>query len=141
MTPYILDASAVLKWFLDEEQGTVRARRVLEELQRGEAEIHAPTLLALEVANGLLYAQKKGRAPEHLPLTAIESLLSLGIQWTPEPTYAKEALCLAQETALTVYDAAYLAVARRVDNALFMTGDKDLARVAAQHVSTVDVSA
>jgi predicted nucleic acid-binding protein len=140
MTRYVLDASAVLKWFLDDERGTIRARGVLEDLQRGEAEIHAPMLLALEVANGLFFAQKKGRAPEHLPLTAMESLLALGIKWIPEPTYVKEALCLAQETVLTVYDAAYLAVARRIENAVFMTGDRDLANVAAQHVSTEDVS-
>lgn len=50
----VLDASVVLKWFIEEED-SVQALRLREEFYTGEREIVVPDLLLFEVANALRY--------------------------------------------------------------------------------------
>jgi predicted nucleic acid-binding protein len=58
----ILDASVILKWFVDEESSD-QALRIRDEFCRGEREIVVPDLLLLEVANALRYNPTFSVAP------------------------------------------------------------------------------
>jgi len=50
----VLDASVILKWFVDEED-SVQALRIRDEFYNGNREIIVPDLLLFEVSNALRY--------------------------------------------------------------------------------------
>jgi len=104
----VLDASVILKWFLDEE-GTSQALRLREEFYRGEREIVVPDLLLMEVANVLRY-NPSFTAKEIKE--AIQTLFDIGIVIiTPTYSLLAKAIDLANTLDVTCYDAVYLALA------------------------------
>jgi len=117
----VVDASAVGAIAFGEPEGHTLAAHLMGET------LLAPTLLDYEMAS---IASKKARAhPEVAPhiQAALEAAGRLRIQRVPVP--ATELLRLARETKLTVYDAAYLWLARTRDAEL-VTLDRRLAEAA-----------
>jgi len=100
VTEFVLDASVALQWLLEDESDRVYSLQVLKSLATNVAVV--PPLWFYEVGNGLLMASRRG-------------LISLP--------------ALANTHRLTVYDAAYLALARRLQVPL-ATNDAALRRVA-----------
>jgi len=109
----VLDASVALAWCLDDET-SVYADSVLSTLDVEDAVV--PHHWALEVANGLLAAERRGRLRADETPALVTLLLSLPI--VPEPLARErdltETLKTAREHGLTTYDAAYLELARRI---------------------------
>ncbi|HZT87017.1 MAG TPA: type II toxin-antitoxin system VapC family toxin [Stellaceae bacterium] len=106
--PFALDASIVLDWALDEGH---RAARVARERLTTDGAV-APSLWWFEVRNGLLVAERRGRASEGY-LTAFLGRLArfpVVIDRSPDDTVL---IGLARRHRLTVYDAAYLELAVR----------------------------
>jgi predicted nucleic acid-binding protein len=111
----VLDASATLSLILpDEHAGGVDD--ILNEMERGTVRLCLPHLWLYEVGNALVAARRRER------LMAEEADLFLGIieEW-PIRYYAMQALqlrnCqrLANEQALSFYDASYLELALRLE--------------------------
>ena len=106
MKRVVVDASVVIKWFVDEVHAE-SARR----LQKDRYELMAPDLLWVECGNILW--KKVGRKE----LTAEEARwIRNGLEQQPIDTLStsvvlEPALEVALETGRTVYDACYLAVA------------------------------
>lgn len=118
----ILDASVVLKWF-QEERDSAKALVFEERHVRGEETIAAPDLLFYEVANVLRY-QKDIRVDA--AEAALEILGRLEIQaFTFSPIDLKEVVRLAAAHDITVYDALYASLARRLGCRL-VTADRRL---------------
>jgi predicted nucleic acid-binding protein len=110
---FVSDASATLPWrFADESTAWTEA--LLDRAQAGE-EIFVPSHWPLEVANGLLMAQRRGRVTSEQIHEFIEDLAALPIKLQPpsEPAQWPAILALAHQYRLTVYDAAYLELAKR----------------------------
>lgn len=63
----VLDASVALSWCFEDEGGDY-ALQVLDSLRTGEAIV--PTLWMLEVSNGLLAVERRGRADSERPSPA-----------------------------------------------------------------------
>jgi predicted nucleic acid-binding protein len=109
---FVLDASVTLAWAFEDEGGEY-AVRVLEALRRSEAV--AASLWPLEVANGLLTAERRGRLEAAGARQFLHLLLSLPV--VVEPVARRRAFegvhRLARTHDLTSYDAAYLEVAVR----------------------------
>ncbi|MGH2513267.1 MAG: type II toxin-antitoxin system VapC family toxin [Candidatus Limnocylindrales bacterium] len=109
---FVIDASVTLAWcFADEAAAT--ADEALGRLEQEEA--IAPAIWPLEVANGLRTAGRHGRLDlADLPRVR-DLLLSLPVE--VEPVDLRLALGemseLARSLDLSVYDAAYLALAAR----------------------------
>jgi predicted nucleic acid-binding protein len=106
MTPYVVDASVVIKWFVDEVHAEA-ARR----LQEDQYELSAPDLLWSECGNILW---KKVRRRELTPDEA--RLIWGGLEQQPISAFpSRLVLDLALEVAFdanrTVYDCCYLALA------------------------------
>ena len=126
--PFVIDASITLAWSFRDQQ-TPYSLAVLARLEEEEAVV--PAVWALEVANGVLVAERRGRVgrEEAAGLTAAISDLRV----TPVDFSAVEAfsrlLELARRHGLTVYDAAYLDVAMRQGLPL-ATEDADLREAA-----------
>jgi predicted nucleic acid-binding protein len=127
---FVLDASVTLAWAL---AGEVRAEDAHALVHRvaDEAAI-VPALWRLEVGNGLLMAERRGRIrPEHVD-AVWRQLGELPIEIDAE-TNARAwngTAALARRHGLTLYDAAYLELAARRSLPL-ATFDGPLARAAA----------
>jgi len=116
----ILDASVILKWFVDEESSD-QALRLREEFYRGEKEIVIPDLLLLEVANALRY--NPTFSAEGIK-EAVRTLFDLEIEIvTPTYSLLAKAIDLAKSLDVTCYDAMYLALAEELDFE-FITADR-----------------
>lgn len=109
---FVLDCSVVLTWILPDE-ARHRVETILERLVSEGAVV--PEIWALEVANSLLVAQRRGRLTEKDIERALEDLAALPIEVDQETHQhaLKATLALANKYKLSSYDAAYLELARR----------------------------
>jgi predicted nucleic acid-binding protein len=117
----VVDASIALNWHFPDEDSPL-ADRVLARLQGDSAIV--PAIWPLEVANGLLVAERRGRISSADTARANEAMLALSVQ-IHEVTldHALEVIAnLARSLGLTTYDAAYLDLAMREGLALATLG-------------------
>jgi predicted nucleic acid-binding protein len=121
--PLCLDASVAVKWFVP-EQGQAEALGLWERYAAGE-QIVEPDLFFVEVANGLRHHGQAGNLTENELAQAVELLQSLQVESRPAQELVAEALRLAGELALTVWDAMYVAVVREQQAELW-TADETL---------------
>jgi predicted nucleic acid-binding protein len=124
----VLDASLTLQWFLEDEAGREYGLAVLASLSTKRAAV--PILWFYEVGNGLLMAHRRKR----ITLDKIDGFLTrlkaLPIDAAEQvPSEILDLPALAQKHSLTNYDAAYLALALRL-NLPLATTDAELRRAA-----------
>jgi len=115
-------------WFFEDEI-TTRTRAILDGLPEGGAVV--PCLWHLEVANALIVAARRKRFDhQHIPQAVGRlALLPVEAQAAPNAAQLRDILALATTQSLTMYDAAYLELARRAQAAL-ATDDDALQRAA-----------
>ena len=114
MTDLVLDGSITLSWFLPgESKDDNQAVRTLIE---GGAGACVPCIWALEIANSLLVAERRGRISQGDSAAAWAALQKLPIETDVQTSQRarSEILALARQTRLSVYDAAYLELAMRL---------------------------
>jgi predicted nucleic acid-binding protein len=113
MATFIADASATLPWCLKDEE-TAWTLSLLHRLGQGDA-ILVPAHWPTEMSNGLLMATRRNRIPPGRAALFWDELAILPITVEPpvSPTQAKSILTLAEQHALTIYDATYLELALR----------------------------
>ena len=113
MAVFVLDASATLPWCFEDE-ATTATEALLAQLKTGDTAL-VPAHWPFEIANGLLTAVRRGRISGEKRGRFLTDLRSLPIQIDPESTAEAfdSALALAERYGLTVYDAAYLELAKR----------------------------
>ena len=129
MSDVVLDASIALQWVLEDEADRKYSLGILAGLSENRAVV--PSLWFYEVGNGLLMALRRKR----ITLDKIDGFLTrlkaLPIDAAGQvPSEILELPTLAQKHGLTNYDAAYLALAMRL-NLPLATTDADLRRAAA----------
>ena len=127
-TQFVVDCSVSLAWCLSDETGEY-AKHVLRAF--GETSAHVPALWPLEMANGLLVAERRERIAEADTMRVLDAIRVLPIHVDDE-THAHAlgaTMALARAYALSAYDAAYLELAMRLDVPL-ATADKALAGAA-----------
>ena len=123
--PFVLDASVTCSWVFDDEQYPAAAealRRI-----RNEAAV-VPTIWWFEVRNTVIMNERHGRLTETTTAAFLLRLGRLPIVLDHSPDQAA-LLALARRHRITVYDAAYLELARR-EAAPLATLDKQLATAA-----------
>src|SRR5271156_5033082 len=104
--PFILDASIVIDWALEEGNPTAETTR--ERLRADTALV--PSLWWFEVRNGLLMAERRGRYTEGRLESFLPELSEFPVSLDHSPNEAL-IMALARRRRLTVYDAAYLELA------------------------------
>lgn len=119
MTDKVVDASAVVALLFNETTRESVVARL-----RG-ASLHAPALLRFEVANACLKKMRAAPSEREALLEALSLLDALSIEL--QNIDVTQTIVLAERTALTVYDASYLWLARALGVEL-VTLDDRLAR-------------
>lgn len=125
MTAFVLDASVALAWLFDDEL-SARADAALVQLEDFGARV--PSLWPLEVRNGLIAAERRGRIGSHQVEEGLEFLDGLPIH-VARDSDLDSVVSLARTHHLSCYDAVYLALAVRHHSPL-ATLDAGLARAA-----------
>lgn len=129
MSDLVLDASLALQWFLEDESGRQYGLSVLASLSSKRAAV--PILWFYEVGNGLLMAHRRKRITLDQVDGFLTRLKALPIDSAQQvPGEILDLPALAQKYGLTNYDAAYLALAMRL-NLPLATTDTDLRKAAA----------
>jgi predicted nucleic acid-binding protein len=102
---FVVDASTALSWCFPDE---------VTVLPTDEAVAVVPALWLLEVANGLLVGERRGRITRAQAVRLSECLLAaLEVQVDDASDAFKDVLPLAREYGLSAYDAIYLELAIR----------------------------
>lgn len=120
----VVDASIVVKWFL-EEPYSGEALELRDDYIRGRLSIAVPSLLFYEVLNAVkhsgVYSEEEveevGRAIDKYGFDLYEL----------RGKYKLEAVKVAVEEDVTVYDASYVALAKHLKT-VFYTADEELVR-------------
>lgn len=110
MSVFVLDASMVLAWALEDER-QAGAVDTLVRLKTGD-EALVPALWWFEVRNALVSNERRGRLGEADTAIMLRELARLPVSIDRSPEEAS-VLALARRHRLTVYDAAYLELAQR----------------------------
>ena len=114
MSRFVLDASVALSWFIDHPVDPY-AVQVRDQIRGGSRGI-VPQLWLLEFANGVLVAERRKIVDVTVAdesMAEMERLRLAGIEVEAESSLIGEVLTVARTFQLTVYDAAYLELARQ----------------------------
>ena len=133
MRTFVLDASVALAWLVDDPAPSY-AIQISDAMASGKGAL-VPSLWILEMANGLLMAERRCKltaAEVDHGLSRLEAVIAAGIEVDTlgAPTI-REAFAPARGHQLTAYDAVYLELARR-EGLPLATLDKRLRAAAAK---------
>ncbi len=129
MIDFVLDASLALQWFLEDEADRKYSLDVLSSLSEKRALV--PILWFYEVGNGLLMAHRRKRISFDQIDGFLIRLKALPIDAAQQsPQEILDLPTVARAHGLTIYDAAYLALAMK-SNLTLATTDNALRKAAA----------
>lgn len=107
---FVVDTSVTMAWWFEDEI-TPATEAVLDRLATEDALV--PALWALEVANVLLVAERRGRITEAQAARFVALLRELPLTLDLAPPDLDALLASGHRHRLSAYDAAYLALAER----------------------------
>ena len=115
--PIVIDCSVTMAWCFEDECDEY-ADAALDALAETGGVV--PSVWALEVANVLVVAERRGRFKEADSTQFVELLRSLpiAVEETPPDRALRSVPALAREYRLSSYDAAYLELAMRTGTPL-----------------------
>lgn len=105
----VVDASVAVKWLVAEEESESANR-----LAAGAEDLHAPRLMASEVANTLWRKARLGEIGRDRAGVLMAALTEMPVRWNVDETLCADAVRLALALDRPVYDCVYLALAHRV---------------------------
>ena len=129
MKALVIDGSTTLGFLLRDEQSAV-ALKALDAIENG-IPTFVPAHWCVEVANGLIMAERRKRATQADITEAMGLVASLPVHADEETAQkaGSDTASLARQYGLTIYDAAYLELAMR-RGATLATTDHALAKAA-----------
>jgi predicted nucleic acid-binding protein len=127
----VIDPSVALAWLLTDETNA-QAAAVRQEIETG-ANAWIPAHWWLEVGNGLLMAERRGRITAEGVAQALALVDALPLEEDKETAeqVSVKTISLARKHDLTIYDAAYLELAQR-RGATLASFDAQLLKAAAK---------
>jgi predicted nucleic acid-binding protein len=125
----ILDTSAAMALFLQEEQG-VQVEEKIRSLLAVNGQIFVPSLFWYEVGNTLVTAKRKKRidSDELLGIEYDLAQLPIATDQIPDAAIRSRIREIAQNSDLTFYDASYVELSRRL-NVPLLSFDKQITSV------------
>lgn len=110
----VVDASVIIGWLLPDELTNEQAQVWLKEYQEKKLHLAAPTILFYEVINALKSAVRRKRATFDQVKRIAEKFLKLEIKFFPMEQWTKTLLTTADKYNLSVYDAAYVVLTKKL---------------------------
>ena len=104
--PLIVDASVAVKWFVEEDDSDVAGA-----LLSGDIVVHAPRLLATELANALWKNWRREKVSLQQARSALGAVRQIVGQWHDVEPLLDRAVQLSFELDHPVYDLTYLSLA------------------------------
>ena len=115
---FVVDASVAVKLLVDEPDSDAARKLVAS-----GRELHAPRLMASEVANALWRKARLGQVERADAGAALAWLPDMPVRWNDDETVSADAVRLALALDHPVYDCVYLALAHRI-GATVVTADR-----------------
>ena len=115
---FVVDASVAVKWLVVEEDADVA-----QELATSGHDLHAPRLMASEVANALWRKARAGEIERRAAGILLANVPDMPVRWGADETVSADAMRLALALDHPVYDCVYLALAHRI-GAIMLTADR-----------------
>ena len=109
----VVDASVAVKWLIAENDSDM-ART----LAAGDDDLHAPRLMACEIANALWRKVRLGEIERAEAGAMIALVPRMPVRWGTDETVCADAVRLALALDRPVYDCVYLALAHRIGGTL-----------------------
>ena len=109
----VVDASVAVKWLVAEEDS-----EMARELAASSEELHAPRLMASEIASAVWRKARLGEIERGEAGAMMESVPGMPVRWTADETVCADAVRLALALNRPVYDCVYLALAHRIGAAV-----------------------
>jgi len=135
VTPWIVDASLAMTWYLADEQDREYGQWVLDSL--AAREMRVPALFVYELSNALVMAHRRNRLGFDVLQEVFNKLSSMEIAVDPATRETSARLgTLALTYGLTSYDAAYLDLGLRTG---FPIATLDKALIKAMQTASVDL--
>ncbi len=122
---FVVDASVAVKWLVAEEDADVA-----QELATSGHDLHAPRLMASEVANALWRKARVGEIERRAAGILLANVPDMPVRWGADETVSADAVRLALALDHPVYDCVYLALAHRI-GAVLLTADRRFANALA----------
>ena len=105
----VVDASVAVKWLIAED-GSDAAHRLVA----GGDDLHAPRLMASEIANALWRKSRLGEIERSRAGALTATVSKMPVRWSADETVCADAVRLALALDRPVYDCVYLALAYRI---------------------------
>ena len=126
MSSQVIDTSALVKYVLPEQDSST-VEKIVALHYDGTVNLMAPEYVLVESANVLWkHLQRHNIEPEEA-VESLRTLRGLGIRLVPDAELLEDALALAAQHGITVYDALFCALTLR-ENVQFITADYPLVR-------------
>ena len=122
----VVDASVAVKWLVAEEESDAAHR-----LAASDEDLHAPRLLASEVANAVWRKARLGEVERSRAGALIATVPSMPVGWHMDEELGADSIRLALAHDRPVYDCVYLALAQRI-GALLVTADRRIVNAMSQ---------
>ena len=122
---FVVDASVAVKLLVDEPESDAA-----RELAATGLELHAPRLMASEVANALWRKARLGQIERADAGAALAWMTNMPLRWNDDEAVSADAVRLALALDHPVYDCVYLALAHRI-GATMVTADRRFATAVA----------
>ena len=122
---FVVDASVAVKWLVAEEDADVA-----QELATSGHDLHAPRLMASEVANALWRKARVGEIERRSAGLLLANVPDMPVRWGADETVSADAVRLALALDRPIYDCVYLALVHRI-GAVLLTADQRFANALA----------
>jgi predicted nucleic acid-binding protein len=134
VSPFVLDASVAVKWFLPAKDETLaeEALGLLDQYVREEIDLLVPDLFWVECASVAWKAVRVGRLPLASANDALTALIEYDFPTVPSPSLLSTAFQIATTFRRTIYDSIYVALALK-SKAQLVTADERLVNSLAAH--------
>jgi predicted nucleic acid-binding protein len=120
--PIVVDASVVVKWFVEEENSD-KAIKIRDKYVEGGIELIAPEIINFEVLNALYYKKLFSESELKEISEALDSY-SFSL-YSLKGEYAEKTIEVALKNNITIYDASYIALSI-IKNTYMYTADEKL---------------
>ncbi len=121
----VVDASVAVKWLIAEDDS-----EAARELAASGEDLHAPRLMACEVANALWRKARLGEIERGDAGAMLATVQDMPVRWGADEAVCAAAVRIALALDRPVYDCVYLALAHRIGAAV-VTADLRFANVLA----------